>query len=55
VGNLACGRASTYYLGVHCHHSIADSSATEQGWFVTAAYQPAHIHQLVVTQSATDY
>jgi hypothetical protein len=55
VVNRSGGRASTYYLGFHFHHSIAHSNATERGWFVTAAYQPAHIHQLVVTQSAANY
>ena len=55
VGNRACGRASTYSLGFNCRHSIPDSSATEQGWFVTASNRATHIHQLVVTQSATNY
>jgi hypothetical protein len=34
VGNLAGARAATYCLGFNCHHSIADSSATEQGWLI---------------------
>ncbi|MDT4965673.1 MAG: hypothetical protein QOJ64_410, partial [Acidobacteriota bacterium] len=38
-----------------CRRSIADSNATVQGWFVTAAYRSARIHQLVVKQSATNY
>lgn len=55
MGDLARGRASTYYLGFNRRHSTPNSSATEQGWFVVAADRPAHIHELVVTQSATNY
>lgn len=55
MGNLARGRAATDYLDFNCRHSIPDSSATEQGWFVTAANRTSDIHQLVVTQSAANY
>ncbi len=55
LGNLGCGRASTYSLGFNGRHSIPDSSATEQEWLVTAANRASDIHQLVATQSATNY